>query len=142
MTIEVAKLIPHAGKMCLLERVVDWNDTMIVVATSSHCDKENPLRSDDRLRAIHLCEYGAQAMAVHGGLLASVEGTRAQPGLLVSLRNIELFCDTIDQMSNELVVTARRVQQTHSAWQYDFEICHDLEQLCAGRAVVSLLSAP
>jgi len=67
---DVASLVPHAGRMCLLQRVLDWDESTVRLATATHRDPANPLRSDGRLRAIHLCEYGAQAMAVHGGLRA------------------------------------------------------------------------
>jgi predicted hotdog family 3-hydroxylacyl-ACP dehydratase len=78
VTSPLASLIPHQGAMCLLERIVDWNDTNIRLATTTHASPINPLRSNGRLRAIHLCEYGAQAMAVHGALKAQAAGTKAQ----------------------------------------------------------------
>ncbi len=140
LNIAIADLIPHAGKMCLLDRVTEWNDAMIKISTSSHRDPENPLRSDGRLRAIHLCEYGAQAMAVHGGLRALANGgARARPGLLVSLRDVTLYCDEIDQLEDDLVITANCIQQTHAAWQYDFIAQHALHKIAEGRATVSLL---
>ena len=57
---------------------------------------------NDRLRAVHLCEYGAQAMAVHGGLLARAAGGRAKPGLLVALRAVELHVARIDDLPGVL----------------------------------------
>ena len=54
--------------MCLLERIVEWDDERIVLESDTHRSPSNPLRQDNRLRAVHLCEYGAQAMAVHGAL--------------------------------------------------------------------------
>ena len=56
-------LIPHRGDMSLLHAVVDWNETGIGAIAISHRDTKNPLRDDGILRAVHLCEYGAQAMA-------------------------------------------------------------------------------
>jgi len=138
---EVTALIPHAGSMCLLERVLDWDDSSVTLATMTHRDPGNPLRSDGRLRAIHLCEYGAQAMAVHGGLRARARGERALPGLLVSLRDVVLECDDVQNLAGELVVEARCVHDGASAWQYDFRVTHGLRQLAQGRAVVSLASA-
>ena len=80
----IAALIPHQGGMCLWDEVVDWDAGTIRLRSRGHRDPAHPLRSHGRLRAVHLCEYGAQAMAVHGGLRASVGGTAAQPGLLVA----------------------------------------------------------
>src|SRR5688572_6435242 len=67
----IAALIPHQGLMCLWEEVVEWDEERIVVRSRGHRDPAHPLRSGDQLHAVHLCEYGAQTMAVHGGLLAS-----------------------------------------------------------------------
>jgi predicted hotdog family 3-hydroxylacyl-ACP dehydratase len=65
--------------MCLLDEVGGWDDEAIHARSASHRAAGNPLRSDGQLRAVHLCEYGAQAMAVHGGLVARAAGTRAEP---------------------------------------------------------------
>ena len=74
--------------MCLLDEIVAWDENAIHARSRSHQRTDNPLRSDDCLRAVHLCEYGAQAMAVHGGLLARAAGGSAAPGFLVSLRAV------------------------------------------------------
>src|SRR5690348_18414697 len=95
-------LIPHQGVMCLLDDVVTWNDTTIHARSDSHRRADNPLRSNDRLRALHLCEYGAQAMAVHGGLSARAAGGVAAPGFLVSLRAVELAVARIDDLRGSL----------------------------------------
>src|SRR5215212_1866660 len=92
----IAALIPHQGAMCLLDRVVDWDKDHVVLATATHRSAENPLRLDGRLRAVHLCEYGAQAMAVHGGLVARAQGQAARPGWLVSLREVKLNIDFVE----------------------------------------------
>src|SRR6478735_11080798 len=102
-------LIPHQGTMCLLDTVVAWDAERIHARTASHRRSDNPLRADDRLRSLHLCEYGAQAMAVHGGLLARAAGGRAAPGLLVSLRDVELTRAYVDDLTGELDVHAERL---------------------------------
>ena len=62
-------LVPHAGDMCLLERIVSANESRDRRARRLRIARPtNPLRRDGRLAALHLAEYGAQAMAVHGGL--------------------------------------------------------------------------
>lgn len=84
--IDIARLVPHQGAMCLWQRILAVDPASVRVATDSHRDPRNPLRSDGRLRAVHLCEYGAQAMAVHGGLLALQGAGPVQRGFLVALR--------------------------------------------------------
>ena len=81
----ILALVPHQGAMCLWDEVRAWDAGTIQVIAHNHRNPAHPLRSDGRLRAIHLCEYGAQAMAVHGGLLARASGGSAKPGLLVAL---------------------------------------------------------
>ena len=34
----IAQLVPHAGAMCLLERIVRWDDSSIALATATHRD--------------------------------------------------------------------------------------------------------
>lgn len=136
----IAALIPHAGGMCLLERIERWDDSSVTVATATHRNPANPLTGRSGLRAIHLCEYGAQAMAVHGGLLAQARGERAQPGLLVSLRDVVLGCDFIQDLDGELVVEARRLHDTGTTWQYEFRVTHAGRLLAQGRVTVSLAS--
>jgi len=139
--LRIAELVPHAGSMCLLERVVDWDDASVTLTTTTHRDPANPLASGGRLHAIHLCEYGAQAMAVHGGLTARMRGERARPGLLVSLRDVVLARDFVHDLPGELQVEARRLHDSGAAWQYEFRVTHAGRLLAQGRAVVSLASA-
>lgn len=133
-----ASLIPHQGTMCLLERIVDWNDAEIRLASTTHRALDNPLRRDGRLRSIHLCEYGAQAMAVHGALKSQAAGSQAQPGMLVSLRAITLTRDFVEDLADELLVYAQCLQASESSLQYAFRITHRDELLAEGRAAVVL----
>jgi predicted hotdog family 3-hydroxylacyl-ACP dehydratase len=134
----IADLVPHAGKMCLLETIVHWDDSHVVASTSTHLDPANPLRRDGRLDSINLCEYGAQAMAVHGGLLAQREGRPARPGFLVSLRDVWVAGADAGAGATPLVVVARRVHGDPAGWQYDFEVSRDGQKLASGRATVAL----
>ena len=138
---DIAALIPHQGTMCLLDRVLEWDKEQIVLATATHRSQTNPLRLDGRVRAIHLCEYGAQAMAVHGGLSAQADGGAAKPGFLVSLRNVQLHVDFIEALDGELRVSARRLMGTQSSWQYAFEVQHESRTLASGRAAIIARSA-
>jgi predicted hotdog family 3-hydroxylacyl-ACP dehydratase len=129
-------LIPHRGAMCLLDEIVAWDAHTIHARSRSHVRLDNPLRSDGRLRALHLCEYGAQAMAVHGGLLARSAGGVAAPGLLVSLRAIELAVQRIDDLPGVLDVRAEKLAGGETGWQYAFRVERDGIVLAHGRAAV------
>ena len=86
----IARLVPHAGAMCLLDRALSWDAEGIACEADRHRDPANPLRRDGRLPAICGVEYALQAMALHGALLAP-GGAAAQPaGYLSSLRDVSL----------------------------------------------------
>lgn len=133
---EIEALIPHAGTMCLLDRVIRYDDSAIECATLSHRSKDQPLRAGGALAAVHLIEYGAQAMAVHGGLLAKAAGGAASPGLLVAVRDVKLFVARIDDIAGELTVRARRLVANAGGWLYAFEIDAGDRRLASGRVSV------
>ena len=136
----IPALIPHQGDMCLWDEVLDWDATSIRLCTQRHRDMHHPLRSGGRLRALHLCEYGAQAMAVHGGLLARESGGVAPPGVLVALRGVQLHVSRIDDLAGALECTANVLAQSASSQQYQFHIRHAGALLAEGRAAVVLAS--
>jgi predicted hotdog family 3-hydroxylacyl-ACP dehydratase len=124
--------------MCLLERVVEWDDRHVVLETASHRSTTNPLRVNERLRAVNLCEYGAQAMAVHGGLRGTVSGVQPKPGMLVSLRSVQFGRDYVEDLPGDLRVEAECLQADAASLQYRFRITHGDETLAEGRAAVVL----
>jgi predicted hotdog family 3-hydroxylacyl-ACP dehydratase len=132
-------LIPHRGAMCLLDAVFAWDESRIHALAVSHRDSANPLRSDGVLRTVNLCEYGAQAMAIHGGLLAQRDGRAATPGLLVSLRDVKLHVARIDDLSGDLDVHAEKLLDGGTSWQYAFRVDHAGQVLAEGRAAVMRL---
>lgn len=128
------ELIPHALRMCLLGTVESWDELGIRCTTDSHRDPLNPLRSDHQLAALHLCEYGAQAMAAHGGLLA--RGAPAAAGMLASLREVEFAVDRVDDIEGPLTVIALRKVAGATGCLYDFEVSAGRRWLARGRVSV------
>lgn len=131
-------LVPHRGAMCLWDRVLDWDERRVRLAAGGHRDPAHPLRSDGRLRALHLCEYGAQAMAVHGGLRGRAAGAPVRPGMLVALRGVRLLVARIDTLPGELVGEAETIAATADTLQYAFRILHGDALLAEGRATAML----
>lgn len=125
--------------MCLLDSVISFNAETIHARSDSHRRADNPLRSDGILRAVNLCEYGAQSMAVHGALLARDAGSTAAPGFLVSLRGVTFGVSRIDDLAGPLDVHGERLMGTDTSWQYAFRIEHAGVEICAGRAAVMLM---
>ena len=133
---EIARLLPHAGSMVLLDGVASWNEREIVCSTRSHRDPENPLRRGGALPAVCGAEYGAQAMAVHGALLAE---TQARPGVLASLRKLRWSVDRLDDLSGELSVRAEVLMADANSSIYAFALADHGQEVMAGQAAVFLL---
>lgn len=132
-----AALIPHAGTMCLLDAVCAHDERSIHAISSSHARADHPLRGPDGLHAVHLAEYGAQAMAVHGALLARERGEQTvRPGRLVSLRDVQLFDEYVDGLDGRLDVHAECLYADHGGSQYVFRVEHQGRLLASGRAAV------
>ncbi|RAN75326.1 phosphotransferase [Bacillus sp. SRB_336] len=131
-----AHLIPHAGTMCLLDAVLAWDQQTIHAVSEGHARADNPLRGPRGLHAVHLAEYGAQAMAVHGALLARSRGVETvRPGMLVSLRGVELQVEYVEPYGR-LDVHAECVSAEAGGAQYAFRVEHRGRLLASGRATV------
>jgi predicted hotdog family 3-hydroxylacyl-ACP dehydratase len=137
-----AGLIPHAGAMALVDAVLEFDQDRILARSDNHRGAGHPLRRGGQLHAIHLCEYGAQAMAVHGALVARAGGGRARPGLLVALRAVDLRVGRIDLLPGPLLIQARREHADAGAWLYRFEVSHGSDTLACGQAMVMLERTP
>lgn len=133
----IAALIPHAGTMCLLEEVTEWNDRSIRCRATSHRDPANPLAVDGRLGAACGVEYAAQAMALHGGLSGAV-ADRPAAGYLASLRALVLRVDRLDDLDGDLIVEAERLAGEAASVSYQFSVSHAGTLLLSGRAAVIL----
>ena len=138
----IAERIPHRGSMCLLDRVLHWDDTAIRCSANGHRDHSHPLRAHGRLSAACGIEYAAQAMAVHGALrnANTSEATAAAPrmGMLASVRGVELRVARLDDIEAELLIEARRVAGDLHAIGYEFTVRAGERELLSGRATVIL----
>jgi predicted hotdog family 3-hydroxylacyl-ACP dehydratase len=136
----IAAHIPHAGSMCLLARVADWNVQAIHCVASSHRDAANPLRGAQGLGILNGIEYAAQAMAVHGALRA---GSDAAPraGFLTSVREVECLIARLDDVAGELDVHAECLSDSGNHLMYSFRLEAAGQPLLRGRASVMLDAA-
>ena len=138
----IAELIPHAGTMCLLEEVLSSDSEGIVCRAVSHRDAANPLREGGILHAVCGIEYAAQAMAVHGALLGRAAGSaRGRGGMLAAARDVVLNVERLDDIADDLVVSARRLVAEDAWLLYEFALHAGGKELVSGRATVSLAAA-
>jgi predicted hotdog family 3-hydroxylacyl-ACP dehydratase len=123
--------------MCLLDRVVEWSPERIRCVASSHRNPDNPLRDNGRLGTACGIEYAAQAMAVHGALLAGSDDAPRQ-GFLASARGVELKADRLDDVAADLDIVAERLSGDGNNVLYGFEVSAAGMVLLTGRAAVIL----
>jgi len=136
----IRALVPHTGAMCLLEQVLAWDESSIRCLTRSHRDPAHPLRCADRLSALHLIEYCAQAMAVHRGLVAESRGETVPRGWLVSTRDFKLVVTRLDDVPAPLTVVARELLYFEGGTQY--EVAAEADGLVLGGGRISVVKVP
>lgn len=134
----IAGLIPHAGSMCLLARVDDWDTQRIRCSATSHRASDNPLRSASGLLACAAIEYAAQAAAVHGALNARAAGHAAAPGFLASARGVKLHRLRLDDLPGELAVDTEHLAGHDRQLLYAFTVRHQGAAVAEGRLAVVL----
>ncbi|MBV8404343.1 MAG: 3-hydroxylacyl-ACP dehydratase [Gammaproteobacteria bacterium] len=139
--------IPHKGRMCLLDEVLSWDAARIRCRSASHRACDNPLRAHGRLGAACGIEYAAQAMAVHGALIASsaplastvavsVRGSIASMGYLASVRNVALHVSRLDDLEVDLIAIAERITGDGRTVLYEFSVWGTPRLLMSGRASI------
>lgn len=134
----IAAHIPHQGSMCLLDCIEAWDEQHIQCRAVSHRDACNPLRSNEKLGAACGIEYAAQAMAVHGALLAPPDSTRAKVGYLVSVRGAKLHVLRLDDIAADLTIETTCITRSENNILYQFSVSAAGQLLLEGRAAVVL----
>lgn len=131
----IAAHIPHQGAMCLLDDVEHWNAEEIICKASSHRNPANPLRAAGRLGICNGIEYAAQAMAVHGALLADNAAPPTR-GYLISVRDVQWQRARLDDITTDLTVHAQRISGNPSSLLYQFRLADGDAIVLTGRASV------
>jgi predicted hotdog family 3-hydroxylacyl-ACP dehydratase len=115
---QFAHLLPHSGDMLLIDEVLSWQAQQITCRCYSHKKTDHPLRLAGKLSALHLIEYGAQAMAVHCGLLTG----QAHPGFLAAVRAAHFYIDDLDGVTTDLLIQATAQLQLPNGAVYFLQI--------------------
>jgi predicted hotdog family 3-hydroxylacyl-ACP dehydratase len=138
---DIARLLPHSGKMVLLDAVLDYSADTIHCVANSHHAADNPLRLDGRLPAWCGLEYAAQAMAVHQGLCAN-DGAPPARGFLASARDVAQTHLDLDGLPGELHIHAEKIIAESGRSLYTFRLSGQGQTLLSGRIAVVLQGAP
>lgn len=134
---EIAKVIPHAGAMCLLDGVLECSASHIRCISSSHRDINNPMRSGNELSALCAIEYAAQAMAVHGVWGGQI-GKKPRAGYLVALRDVTCNIMRLDSVLDDLIIDAEKLMGDEARVIYQFNLHAGQREIMSGRATVVL----
>lgn len=137
---ELCRLIPHSFDMCLLERVESWDDDKIICYSNSHLSTSHPLRREQSLSSIHLLEYAAQAMAVHGGVHDREQGRQMTSGYLAALRNVSIDLCELTDIKSELRIEVKKILSQEGNMIYSFSVSSARTELASGRATVVAVS--
>lgn len=138
---KIATLIPHKGAMCLLDSVLHWDNESITCVSDRYRDADNPLRrADGTLGTACGIEIAAQAMALHGRIIAGAAG-QASRGFLASLRDVRLRTTYLDTLAGSLTINAKLLMGDHTGANYGFLLEHDGVEILIGRATVLLEAA-
>lgn len=153
----IAARVPHAGSMCLLERLLRWDDASIECAIVNHADPSHPLRDhahvqdggnkdggegeDLGLPSPTAIEFAAQAMALHASLTAA-EGAQPTPGFLASARDVRLHVPRLDTAPGPLVVKAHRLAGDVRQAMYRFELADAGGRLLVEGRTTVVLNTP
>ncbi len=138
----IARRVPHRGSMCLLDRLQHWTATEVHCTATSHGAPDHPMRTAGGLLAPCAIEYAAQAMALHGALVAeSATGGHGEPGAgyIASVRGVRLHAARLDDIPGPLHVFAERLSGDERQVLYAFRLADEAGRgLAEGRAVVVL----
>lgn len=126
----IARLIPHQGAMCLLERVTACDAECIACESTTHGDPRHALGRDGGLPAVCGLEYALQAMALHGALTAG--GTPQPPGYLSALRGVRLGTAVLHDAASPLRITATALVAEARGFIYRFAITSDDDRMLLG----------
>jgi predicted hotdog family 3-hydroxylacyl-ACP dehydratase len=133
----LASHLPHRGAMSLLDEVVAWDGARLHARATSHRSPDHPLRRDGRLSIACAIEYGAQAAAAHGALLAPGMAPKGA-GFLASARGVTFHASRLDDIADPLDIEVERAGEGAGAVLYAFRVSAADRLLAEGRVAIVL----
>jgi predicted hotdog family 3-hydroxylacyl-ACP dehydratase len=126
--------LPHQGSMSLLDAIVAWDATTLDARATGHRDSHHPLRRGGELPIACAIEYGAQAAAAHGALLAK---RPSGPGMLVAVRSVVFHAARLDDVEADLDIGVESLGGGDSGVIYRFAVGAAGRPLAEGRLTVA-----
>ena len=122
---DLYRILPHSDDMRLIARIVEWDENSIRCTATSHRDPANPLRVGDLLPVLCGLEYAAQALALHGVLVANESADMSlnrERIFVVIAKNVRCQVDRLDGFDDELEIRGRVVFRQSAAAVYGTEV--------------------
>ena len=118
-TIDVAELIPHSGKMVLLDRIIDCDDNSLSAEWVVRDD--GLLGNDKTVPAWVGIEYMAQAVAAYAGAMAKRAGEPIKLGFLLGTRR---YSSNVAEFSvgSTLTVRVEKILQDNNLGAFECRI--------------------
>ncbi|MBA2549058.1 MAG: 3-hydroxylacyl-ACP dehydratase [Burkholderiaceae bacterium] len=139
LTLPLDAFLPHAGRMRLIDRVISYDEQKIICESDSHRVADHPLAEDGVISIVCGLEYGAQAMALHGALMAaSSGGGPVRRGYLVAASNLRWSAARLDACAAPLIIEAISEFRSENQVAYRFEIRTEAVAVLTGDARVQL----
>ncbi|MEK6806567.1 MAG: hydroxymyristoyl-ACP dehydratase [Pseudomonadota bacterium] len=132
---EIAALIPHSGRMCLLDTVLEWDTRRVVCIADPNRNPPNPLASAGQLSPLCLIEYAAQATAIHAGLNA--QGAPKRQRRLAGVNAVTFENLTAWATAGRMEIQAERLAGTGEGARYAFQIHASGGLIAQGQLTVS-----
>lgn len=135
----ICDLIPHTGSMCLLDTVTAWDQGSIRCTAISHRQISNPFidSAGYAMSSAILVEYGAQAAAVHAGLLQ--QGMAGNGTAYIgAVKNLKFHHKKVSRDIETLLVTAQCELNSREGAIYTIECGDDSDVIISARIVLVL----
>ena len=132
--VDIQRIVPQTGAMCLLESVTRWDATQIVCSALPP-NESHPLASDGVVHAVAAVEYAAQATAIHGALLNNA--TAPQAGLLAKLTDVTFHGDDVPADAGSINVHAQLLSASAAGCLYTFNVSTALGRITEGRLMIA-----
>jgi predicted hotdog family 3-hydroxylacyl-ACP dehydratase len=137
--------VPHRGTMCLLERMVAWDDGRIECLAGGHRDPAHPLRSASGLMAGRRSSTRRRRRRCTAACSPRRRARARRRGYLASAREVRLGAWRLDDLprggDDALRVVAERQAGEPAASSTPFAIEHGGREIASGRLAV-VLDAP
>lgn len=125
----VKDLLPHRGRMVLLDRVVSADPGSVTCCVTIRPD--STFVEGGRVPGLVAIEYMAQAVAVYAGLKAKSQGQPVRIGYLLGTRELVLDVDAFD-VADELLVEVRHQFGDEQIGAFDCTVVRRGQVVAAG----------